>query len=217
MPRFHPLPISAVAPTGSDAVAVTFAVPEALRDTFRFLPGQYLTLRADVGGTDLRRSYSICDGGPGHLTVGIKRVADGRFSTWAQNLAPGTALEVLPPEGRFALRPGDGPELLLIAAGSGITPCLAIATEALRDPARRITLLYGNRSTADVMFKRDVEALKDAYPDRVQIIHILSREAQDVPLFSGRIDGARIADLVRLGLIDPERTDAAFLDRKSVL
>ncbi|MEO1541000.1 MAG: 2Fe-2S iron-sulfur cluster-binding protein [Pseudomonadota bacterium] len=192
-------------------MAVSFAVPDAARDTFAFQPGQYLTLRADIAGADTRRSYSICARGPDRLTVGIKRVPDGRFSTWAQDLRPGARIDVLPPEGRFVLAQDAGRSLLLVAAGSGITPCLAIAAEALRRPDRQVTLLYGNRSTADVMFKREVEALKDAAPDRFRLIHVLSREAQDVPLLHGRIDRDRIERLCAGGILDARSIDTAFL------
>lgn len=211
MARFHTLEVADVVPTGRDAMAVSFAVPDAARDTFAFQPGQYLTLRADIAGADTRRSYSICARGPDRLTVGIKRVPDGRFSTWAQDLRPGARIDVLPPEGRFVLAQDAGRSLLLVAAGSGITPCLAIAAEALRRPDRQVTLLYGNRSTADVMFKREVEALKDAAPDRFRLIHVLSREAQDVPLLHGRIDRDRIERLCAGGILDARSIDTAFL------
>ncbi|MEO1425035.1 MAG: 2Fe-2S iron-sulfur cluster-binding protein, partial [Pseudomonadota bacterium] len=128
-----------------------------------------------------------------------------------QDLRPGARIDVLPPEGRFVLAQDAGRSLLLVAAGSGITPCLAIAAEALRRPDRQVTLLYGNRSTADVMFKREVEALKDAAPDRFRLIHVLSREAQDVPLLHGRIDRDRIERLCAGGILDAHSIDTAFL------
>lgn len=205
---FHDLTISDVRAEGDGAVAVSFAVPETLSQVFSFDPGQYLTLRADVNGQDLRRSYSIASAPGDALTVGIKHVEGGAFSSFAQGLKAGDRLRVMPPEGRFTLR--DEARLVLIAAGSGITPMVSIAEAALARGAE-VALIYGNRTTDSIMFKDRLEALKDRYTDRFTLIHVLSREPQDVDLLNGRIDGARVLALGRAGAVDLAGAHGVFL------
>ncbi|MEM9975980.1 MAG: 2Fe-2S iron-sulfur cluster-binding protein [Pseudomonadota bacterium] len=205
---FHTLTISDVRPVAEDAVSVAFDVPEAAQDAFSYRPGQFLTLRAEVGGEDIRRSYSIASGPNAALSVGIRAVDHGRFSQFAQTLAPGAQLQVMPPEGRFQLH--DEKRLLLIAAGSGITPMMAIARAAL-DEGAEVTLVYGNRHMGSIMFREEIDALKDAHLDRFTVIHVLSREAQDVALLNGRVDGEKVSNLAEHGLIAPERADGVFL------
>ncbi len=205
---FHTLTIREVRPVAEDAVSVTFDVPEAAREAFSYRPGQFLTLRAQVEGEDIRRSYSIASAPDAALSVGIRAVEQGRFSQFAQTLAPGAQLQVMPPEGRFQRR-GEK-QLLLIAAGSGITPMMAIAGAALADGAE-VTLVYGNRHMGSIMFRDEIDALKDRYLDRFTVIHVLSREAQDVALLNGRVDGDKVSNLAEKGLIAPERADGVFL------
>lgn len=205
---FHDLTISDVRPVADDAVSVTFAVPDDLRATFRALPGQFLTLRATVGGEDIRRSYSIASAPDAPLTVGIRAVDEGRFSQFAQGLKAGDHLLVMPPEGRFTYNNED--DLLLIAAGSGITPMVAIASEALARGAH-VTLVYGNRTVSSIMFLNTLEALKDRYLSRFTVIHLLSREAQDVPLLNGRITAEKVSFLAKSELIAPKNTAGVFL------
>ena len=205
---FHPLTVTEVRPEGEGAVCVSFAVPEDRREAFLHRPGQYLTLRRRVEGRELRRSYSIaCAPGQG-LCVGIRRVPGGAFSDWAQGLAPGDVVEAMPPEGRFVA--GAEASVLLIAAGSGVTPMVAIAAEALERGAE-VALLYGNRTSGSIMFLGALEAMKDRYMGRFRLIHVLSREAQDVALLNGRVDGAKVAELARRGVIDPMGAEAVFL------
>ena len=205
---FHPLTVSDVRPEGEGAVCVSFAVPDALHERFRHRPGQYLTLRRRVDGREVRRSYSIaCAPGQG-LSIGVRRVPGGAFSDWAQSLRPGVTVEAMPPEGRFVSGAED--DVLLIAAGSGVTPMVAIAAEALERGAR-VTLLYGNRALSSIMFKDALEAMKDRHLGRFRLIHVLSREAGDVALLNGRVDGAKVAELVARGVIDPRGADAVFL------
>ena len=210
---FHRLIVSRIRPQTTDGVAVAFDVPDDLADTFRFRPGQYLTLRATIDGQDVRRSYSICSADDaGHLEVGIKRVEGGAFSSFAQNLRPGDTVEVMPPQGRFTVAIGGRHDYLLVAAGSGITPCLSIASSVLAgEPESTVTLVYGNRSAASVMFREEVDALKDRHTRRFRLFHVTSREAQDVAFLNGRIDGERIRALARRGLIEPAAFDAAYL------
>jgi len=209
---FHTLTVDRVRPLTSDSVAVHLTVPDELNQAYRFQAGQYLTLRTPIDGEDVRRSYSICscalDEG---LEVGIKRVKDGVFSTFAQTLCAGDKLSVMTPQGRFVWSDrGSSDDLLLIAAGSGITPCLSIAKTAL-EQGSRVTLLYGNTRTTGVMFRDDLVELKDRYTDRLNVIHIFSREQQTGPLFNGRIDGDRLSALAAAGLIDPKGADGIYI------
>lgn len=206
--EFHDLTVASVRHDTPEAVVVAFDLPSGLVAGYDFVPGQYLTLRADVGGRELRRSYSIASAPGERLSVGIKRVEGGAFSTWAQGLKPGDRVSVSQPEGRFRL--GNEGHLLLIAAGSGITPMVAIASAALARGAE-VTLLYGNRATATIMFRQALDALKDRYLSRFTLIHVLSREAQDVPLLTGRIGAEKVTDLARAGAIDPLGAEGVFL------
>ena len=210
---FHELTVAEVAPLTRDAVALTFDVPEALRDAFAFRPGQHLILRATVDGEDMRRSYSICAAPGQKPRIGVKRIEDGRFSGFLTcEIKPGDRIAVMPPEGRFGVEIGGRHDYLLIAAGSGITPIISIARSVLEGEAESTaTLVYGNRDAASIMFHEELEDLKDRFLDRFTLINVLSREEQDAPLLSGRIDGARVAALARAGLIDPARADGVFL------
>lgn len=201
---FHDLNVTEVRNDTSHAVVVTFDAPVS----FQFTPGQYLTLRATIDGQDLRRSYSIASEPGQPLCVGIKQVDGGAFSTWAQGLQAGDRVQVMPPEGRFRL--GDETRLLLIAAGSGITPMVAIAGAALARGAE-VTLVYGNRTTSSIMFRAALDALKDRYMNQFTLVHVLSREAQDVPLLNGRIDAAKIKAMAQAGAIDWANADGVFL------
>ena len=197
--RFHPLTVAAVAPETDEAVTVTFEPPPALRAAFAWQAGQYLTLRTTQGAEDVRRAYSICAAPGEALRVAIKRVEGGRFSPWAHSaLRAGQVIDAMPPAGRFVLPPATAPRhLLAVAAGSGITPILAILRAALlQEPGTRATLLYGSRSTAQILFRDELEALKDRYMARLSIVHVLSREQQDIPMLNGRLDGPKIAALL---------------------
>jgi ring-1,2-phenylacetyl-CoA epoxidase subunit PaaE len=214
MSRFHSLEIDDVRRETPDSVSIRFRVPDALRPAFAFKPGQYLTLRADIGGEDIRRSYSICSGVQDReLRVGIRRVPGGAFSTYAsQSLAPGDRLDVMTPEGRFTPESGaEGRRYLGIAAGSGITPVLSIAKSRLsEDPTATFTLIYGNRTARSAMFAEDIEDLKNRHLRRFSVIHILSREASDMPLFAGRVTAAKLAEL-NAGAVRLAEIDEAFL------
>jgi ring-1,2-phenylacetyl-CoA epoxidase subunit PaaE len=213
-PRFHELTVAEIVRDTPDAVAIGFAVPPELVDEFAFRPGQYLTLATEIDGAEARRSYSICSmPGDPHLRVGVKKVADGRFSRFVnEHLAVGQSMRVMTPEGRFTALIGGRHDYLLIAAGSGITPMLSIARTVLGHEAdSTVTLVYGNRSTDTIMFLEELEDLKDRYLGRFTLVHLLSREAQDVDILNGRIDGERIRLLAERGLIDPAGADGVFL------
>ena len=215
MSKFHKLSIATIAPETRDAVAITFAVPEALAEPFRFAAGQHLTLRADIEGQDVRRSYSICSGvEDGKLRIAVKRNPGGVFSAWANEmLKAGDALDVLPPLGHFnvPLAAGNRKHYAAFAAGSGITPLLSIVKTTLAaEPQSRFTLFYGNRASGTVMFKEELAALKDTYLTRFNLVHVLSREAQDIELLHGRIDRAK-ADALLTHWLDLDHVDAVFV------
>ncbi|HEX6357197.1 1,2-phenylacetyl-CoA epoxidase subunit PaaE [Actinophytocola sp.] len=196
MVRFHELPVARVDRLCADAVAVTFDVPPDLAGTFAFRPGQYLTLRQDVDGTEERRSYSICAPAGASPRIGVRRVDGGLFSARiVDQLETGDTLEVLPPQGKFT-PDGTGRHHAFIVAGSGITPALSIMSTLLSEEDTSVTLLYGNRRADTVMFADELADLKDRYPQRFQLVHVLSREPTDVELFSGRLDAHRIAKLL---------------------
>jgi ring-1,2-phenylacetyl-CoA epoxidase subunit PaaE len=194
---FYPLTVSAVDRLTADAAALTFAVPPDLRETFAFRPGQSLTVRR---GNE-RRSYSICVP-PGRAPrIGVREVQDGCVSGWlVRGIRPGDTIEVQPPSGAFTPDLAVAGRHVLIAAGSGITPVLSIAA-ALLAAGAEVTLLYGNRRADTVMFADEVADLKDAYPTRMRLVHVLSREAQEVDLFTGRLDAAKLRTLLPL-LVD---------------
>ncbi|MER5768916.1 2Fe-2S iron-sulfur cluster-binding protein [Streptomyces sp. NPDC001985] len=199
---FHPLRVSEVERLTDDSVAVTFAVPPELRDTFRHTPGQHLALRRATAGGEVRRTYSICSpaAGPGAhpvLRVGIRLVDGGEFSTYAlKELAAGDTVEVMPPMGRFRLDPRPG-HFVAIVGGSGITPVLSMAATALaREPEARFCLIRGDRTVASTMFLDEVADLKDRFPDRFQLVTALSREEQQSGLPSGRLDRERLTGLL---------------------
>jgi ring-1,2-phenylacetyl-CoA epoxidase subunit PaaE len=195
--EFHPLRVIEVSPLTDDSVTVTFEVPEELAEAFDYLPGHHVTMRADIDGEDVRRSYSICsNANTGKLRVGIKRLPGGVFSNWAiERLEAGDVVEVMPPVGEFIIEPDReaARHRVAIAAGSGITPVLSLISTTLEsEPLSTWTLVYGNRSANTVMFLEELEGLKDRYPERFQLLHVLSREGSDLPLLSGRIDDAKI-------------------------
>jgi len=211
---FHSLTVSKIDRQTPDAVAVSFDLPLDAAEAFAFRPGQYVTLRTKIDGRDVRRPYSICSvPESGTLTVGVKRVDGGAFSTLANTrLAVGDRLDVMPPDGRFGVKIGGVHDYLLIAAGSGITPMMSIARTVLeREPESRVTLLFGNRDTGSIMFRDALDDLKDRFLGRLAVLHCLSRETHAVELLNGRIDGARVRDLAARGIIDPLDADAIFL------
>jgi ring-1,2-phenylacetyl-CoA epoxidase subunit PaaE len=191
---FHPLTVCAVDPLTDDAVAVTFAVPSPLRDTFAFAAGQSLTLRRGAE----RRSYSICAPAGRAPRIGVRQVAGGAVSGWlVHEVRPGDVIDVQEPAGSFTPDPAVPGHHVMIAAGSGITPVLSIAASVLQGhPDATVTLLYGNRRSDSVMFADELADLKDSYPARMQLVHVLSREAQEVDLFAGRLDAAKLRSLL---------------------
>lgn len=208
MNLFHSLPICRVERETAQAVCVTFAVPTELRKAFCFTPGQFLTLSASITGKDIRRSYSICSSmqqyeATGELSVGIKQVTGGVFSTFAQGLQAGNTLDVMPPEGRFSPKPApsttaQATHRWAFAAGSGITPILSIIASTLAgDASSRFTLVYSNRNLASVMFGEALQDLKDRYPARLVLHHLFSRQHVECALYNGRLDADKAAKLLQ--------------------
>ena len=220
--RFHELEVAEVRPLTAESIEVTFAVPPELQGDYDYLPGQYVALRAHVDGREVRRSYSICRppssaGSPGsgtELSIAIKRDLGGLFSVWAhENLKAGDRVDVMSPEGTFTsnLPDLDGAHLAGIAAGSGITPMMSLAASVLAaSPTARFTLVYTNRATQDVMFLEELADLKDRYPARLALHHVLSREQRAAPLLSGRIDAQKL-DAILDKLVHPASVTEWFL------
>lgn len=213
MARFHPLAVTEVRKTIRDAVVVTLE-PENGGD-FDFIQGQYLTFRRDFEGTEVRRSYSICAGkDEGLLQVGIKKVEGGAFSTWAnEELMPGMVLEAMEPMGSFhtPLAPDQPKSYLGFAGGSGITPVLSILKTVLaREPRSHFTLVYANRGVNTIMFREELEDLKNIYLERLTVIHILESDAQDIDLFTGRVDAEKCEALFT-HWVDIDSVDTAFI------
>jgi ring-1,2-phenylacetyl-CoA epoxidase subunit PaaE len=199
---FYPLTVARVESLTADSTAITFVVPDDLAGVFAFAPGQSLTIRRG----DARRSYSICSPAGAAPRVGVREVAGGAVSGWlVHQVRPGDTVQVQPPAGTFTPDLATPGSHVLIAAGSGITPVLSIAASVLAaDDTSAVTLLYGNRRSDTVMFADEVADLKDSYPARVQVVHVLSREPREIDLYSGRLDQARLQRLLPLTVNVPE-------------
>jgi ring-1,2-phenylacetyl-CoA epoxidase subunit PaaE len=215
MSKFHPLTVATVTRETRDAIALTFEVPPELREAFRFVHGQHLTLRADIDGEDVRRSYSICSAVQDNvLRIAVKKAPGGVFSTWANDgVRQGQTIDVMPPMGHFnvPLEAGNRRHYVGFAAGSGITPLLSIIkTTLLTEPHSRFTLFYGNRSSSAVMFKEELADLKDGNLDRLNLVYVMSREPQDIEILNGRIDRAK-ADALLEHWVDAANIDTAFV------
>ncbi|WP_342319386.1 1,2-phenylacetyl-CoA epoxidase subunit PaaE [Corynebacterium mayonis] len=228
--KFNSLEVVAITKLTDNAVEVSFRVPDNLREDYNYVPGQYVALRATVDGEELRRSYSLCSApAGGMISVGIKKDFGGKFSTWAnEQLQPGDRIDVMNPQGAFTskirmtglndpaavekeLRDIANPRVVAIAAGSGITPIMAITTTVLREvPDAHLELIYSNRGGGDVMFADKIGDLKDKYPARFAVHHILTREQRINPLFSGRIDDEKLRVLLDQ-VINVDRIDEWFL------
>ncbi|HZC69764.1 MAG TPA: 1,2-phenylacetyl-CoA epoxidase subunit PaaE [Jatrophihabitans sp.] len=205
---FHALTVARVESLTDDSAAVTFVVPDELKHSFAFRPGQSLTIRRG----DERRSYSICAPFGRPPRIGVREVAGGSVSGWlVRDVRPGDVVDVQPPSGTFTPDLAEPAHHVLIAAGSGITPVLSIAGSVLAaSDESSVTLFYGNRRSNTVMFADEVADLKDAHPERIQVIHVLSREPQEVDLFTGRLDADRLRALLPVTL-EPVTVDHWWL------
>ena len=212
---FHSLKIKDVRRETEDAVSLCFDLPEALAEDFRFTPGQHLTLRTELDGEDVRRNYSICVAPhENELRVAIKKIAGGAFSTWANSaIAIGDTMDVMPPHGSFtwSFDAARAATYVGFAGGSGITPVLSLLKATLEaEPKSSFILLYGNRASNSIMFLEEIAALKDRFMSRLQVYHFLEDEEEDVDLFNGRLDSAKVAEVLAT-LINPAAIDAAFI------
>ena len=212
---FHALRVASVDRLTEDAVAVTFEVPPGLREEFRFSPGQHVTVRTPALAGDLRRNYSICaPATSGTLRIGVKRVPDGMVSGYLNDhLVPGDVVEVMTPTGTFSpdLDPAQARRYVAVAAGSGITPVLSILATALEvEPRSTAALVFVNRRPSSIMFLEDLEDLKNTYPSRLQLLHVLVEEASEVELLSGRLDLDRL-DRILDTVLPVEDVDEWFL------
>jgi len=212
---FHPLRVREVLPDTAEAVVVAFDVPPELREVFSFTQGQYLTLRRDINGADLRRSYSICAGvDDGELRVGVRKVRGGVFSNWInEHLKPGDQINVMAPQGRFfvPIEPGARRHHVGIAGGSGVTPILStMKTVLAREPKSRFTLIYGNRALKSTMFKEEIEDLKNKYLTRLTLHHVFSDEHTDAPLNMGVMNRDKIGEFLST-VVPAASIDHAFI------
>lgn len=215
MSHFHKLTIEDIRRETADCVSIAFTVPALLKEIFQYHQGQNITLRTQIGSEEVRRSYSICSSPlDNELRIAVKRVPGGLFSTFAnEQLQPGQELEVLPPSGKFytELKPENRKNYLAFAAGSGITPVISLIKTTLAvEPESHFTLVYGNRHRPSIIFREQLESLKNRYVHRLAVHHILSREQMDIPLNQGRIDVTKCAELCA-GLIDLSSSDEIFL------
>ena len=213
--RFHSLKIKELIKETSDCTSIAFELTDELQDTFQYKQGQYLTLRTDINGEDVRRSYSLCSSPlDKEIRVAVKKIEEGKFSTFANDvLKEGDTLDVMPPMGNFYtdLSPNQAKSYVAFAAGSGITPMMSIIKTTLQtEPNSEFTLLYGNKNVHSIIFKEEIEGLKNQYLNRFQVYHFLTREMQDIPLFNGRFDDEKIEEILS-GLVDTKTVDEYFL------
>jgi ring-1,2-phenylacetyl-CoA epoxidase subunit PaaE len=214
-PRFHRLAVKDLRRETSDAVSLTFAIPDELKNDYSFSPGQYLTLRTTMDGEEVRRSYSICSGpDDGEMRIAVKKVDGGAFSSWAADeLKDGDEIDVMTPTGRFGITPAPQTAHTHVgfAAGSGITPILSIVKGVLaREPESRFFLFYGNRSTESMLFREALQQLKDRFIERLSVFHVISGEEQDIPILHGRLDGEKVKVLLR-SLVPAAMIDHVFV------
>lgn len=212
---FHKLTIAEVVDETSEARSIRFAVPTELQETFRFRPGQHLTLKAEIGGEEVRRNYSLCVAPQdGQVTVTVKRIAGGLFSNWANDsLNPGDVIEVMAPHGSFTwdFREGAANHYVGFAGGSGITPVISLLkTALLTEPDSRFTLVYGNRDSNSIIFLEALARLKNRFMDRLEVHHFLAEEAEEFELFNGMLDRAKCDEILET-LVDPADVAAFFI------
>lgn len=214
--HFYPLRVAEIVPETADANSVRFEVPPELREAFAFRAGQHLTLRAEIGGDEVRRNYSLCTAPDEQdWMVTVKRIATGVFSNWVgDRLKPGDVVDVMPPHGSFTTEfdATVSRRLVALAGGSGITPVMSLIRTTLKEePESRFTLLYGNRDSSSIIFLEALAALKDRYLGRFEVYHFLDSEVGDVELFNGMLDRARCDEAIGLLVPDPGEIDGWFV------
>lgn len=206
-PKFHALKVKEVRQETEDSVSIAFEVPSDLHESYQYLSGQYLTLKAEINGEEVRRSYSLCSAPhESEWRVAVKQVENGKFSTFAnETLKAGDTLDVMTPTGGFSISPDASAKrsIALFAAGSGITPIISIAKTILtQEPQSDVTIFYGNKTISSIIFREEIEGLKNENMDRLRLVHILSRENLGTPLLKGRIDVEKANELFKVFLKD---------------
>lgn len=214
-PKFHALTVKEVRKETEDSVSIAFEIPTELQESYRFLSGQYLTLRTLINGEDVRRSYSLCSSPhENEWRVAVKQVEQGKFSTFANEvLKAGDTMDVMTPTGNFSITPdlNNKRSIVLFAAGSGITPVLSIAKTILtQEPNSDVTLFYGNKTISSIIFREEIEGLKNDYMDRLRLVHILSRENLGTPLLKGRIDVEKTNQLFKV-FLEADTPDEVYI------
>jgi len=214
--HFYPLEVAEIVAETPEANSIRFEIPPELRDVFAFKAGQHLTLKAEIGGEEVRRNYSLCTA-PDEQTwmVTVKRIAGGVFSNWVGDaLKSGDTVEVMPPHGSFTtdFDAGRARHLVGVAGGSGITPVMSLVRTLLKEePGSRFTLLYGNRDSSSIIFLEELAGLKDRYLDRFELFHFLAEEEGDIDLFNGMLDRQRVEQAVEHLIGAPESIDGWFI------
>ncbi len=201
MRQFHSLKIKSIQRETRDSVRIALRVPDELQTEYQYLPGQHLPFELELDGKKLRRTYSICSGPNEALEIGVRIQPGGRFSEYAANvLATGDAIDVMPPSGQFHLEldAANAKDYVGFAAGSGITPILAMIKSVLAtEPKSRFILFYGNRKQSTTMFIEDLYALKNQYMERLQLNFVFSQEEQEFEPMAGRLDGDKVRELYK--------------------
>jgi ring-1,2-phenylacetyl-CoA epoxidase subunit PaaE len=214
--HFHPLKVAEIVPETSEANSIRFEIPPELRDAFAFKAGQHLTLRATIGGEEVRRNYSLCTApADSDWMVTVKRIGGGLFSNWVgDQLKAGDTVDVMVPHGSFTtdFDPARSRHLVAIAGGSGITPVMSLVKTLLREePNSRFTLLYGNRDSSSVIFLEALAGLKDKHLGRLEIYHFLDQEEQDIELFNGMLNRERLEQAIAALVPDAADVDGWFI------
>ncbi len=214
--HFHALTVAEIVAETDEAHSIRFEVPAELGNAFAFRAGQHLTLRADIGGEEVRRNYSLCVApDEGQLKVTVKRIAGGLFSNWVgDTLKAGDTIDVMTPHGSFTtvFEAGAARRYVAFAGGSGITPVMSLVRTALKaEPASRFTLFYGNRDASSVIFLDALADVKDRFMGRFELYHFLSDEAGDVDLFNGMLDRATCDAAIDALVDEPQDVDAWFI------
>jgi ring-1,2-phenylacetyl-CoA epoxidase subunit PaaE len=214
--HFHPLRVAAIVPETAEANSICLDVPAELRDTFQFKAGQHLTLKAEIGGEEVRRNYSLCTApDSGDWMVTVKRIAGGVFSNWVgDRLKAGDTIDVMPPHGSFTteFNAGASRRVVALAGGSGITPVMSLIRTLLKsEPGSRVTLLYGNRDSSSIIFLEELARLKDRYLDRLELYHFLDAEEGDVELFNGMLDRTRVDEAIERLVESPSDVSDWFI------
>jgi len=212
--RFHNIRVADIQKTTDKCSLVSFDIPAELQEEFHYKQGQYLTLRAEIDGENVQRSYSLCScPNRAEWQVGVKKIHGGLFSTYVNDvLKVGDTVEAMIPKGNFfvEVQPEAERNFIAIAAGSGITPIYSIIKTHLEsEPRSTFKLLYTNQTVASVILKEEIEGLKNRFMDRFEVFHFLTRQNRGIDLFNGRLDAEKLEKLSQ-SVIDIKQVDHVF-------